>query len=172
MWRARRRGPGTPSTTTDANLDCAFVENALFYTDPWFWKVNRIELSLWPDLSRASLMCYDGQKPDHRKEKDRVNLKDVRLIETVSIRSGGGSDRCVWSRENFFLFGGWANSIWLGVSHSSMLARRVSFVWGYRTQTQAFFVRFKGNWKQDCVLTGKLEFFLMKLNFSAILRKL
>ena len=27
-------GPKTPSTTTDANLDCAFVENALFYTDP------------------------------------------------------------------------------------------------------------------------------------------
>ena len=34
----------TPSTT-DANLDCVFVENALFYTDPWLWKVNRKELS-------------------------------------------------------------------------------------------------------------------------------
>ena len=30
VWRARRGGPRTPSTTTDANLDCAFVENALF----------------------------------------------------------------------------------------------------------------------------------------------
>ena len=38
------RDTRTPSTTTDANLDCAFVENALVYTDPWFWKVNRIEL--------------------------------------------------------------------------------------------------------------------------------
>ena len=28
--RARRGGPRTPSTITDANLDCAFVENALF----------------------------------------------------------------------------------------------------------------------------------------------
>ena len=45
VCRARRGGPRTPSTTTDANLDCAFVENALFYTDPWLWKVNRIELS-------------------------------------------------------------------------------------------------------------------------------
>ena len=27
---AMRGGPRTPSTTTDANLDCAFVENALF----------------------------------------------------------------------------------------------------------------------------------------------
>ena len=45
VWRARRRCPRTPSRTTDANLDCAFVENALFYIDPWFWKVNRIELS-------------------------------------------------------------------------------------------------------------------------------
>ena len=34
VCRARRGGPRTPSTTTDANLDCAFVENALFYTDP------------------------------------------------------------------------------------------------------------------------------------------
>ena len=39
---ARREGPRTPSTTTDANLDCAFVENTLLYIDPWFWKVNRI----------------------------------------------------------------------------------------------------------------------------------
>ena len=45
VCRARRGGPRTPSTTTDANLDCAFVANALFYADPWFWKVNRIELS-------------------------------------------------------------------------------------------------------------------------------
>ena len=30
LCRARRWGPRTPSTTTDANLDCAFVENALF----------------------------------------------------------------------------------------------------------------------------------------------
>ena len=31
---ARRRGPRTPSTATDANHDCALFENALFYTDP------------------------------------------------------------------------------------------------------------------------------------------
>ena len=34
VWCARRGGPRTPSTTTDKNLDCAFVENALFNTDP------------------------------------------------------------------------------------------------------------------------------------------
>ena len=45
VCRARRGGPRTPSITTDTNLDCAFVENALFYRAPWFWKVNRIELS-------------------------------------------------------------------------------------------------------------------------------
>ena len=38
------------SRTTDANLDCAVDENALFYTNPWLWKVNRIELSEWPEL--------------------------------------------------------------------------------------------------------------------------
>ena len=42
VCRVGRRGPRTPSRTTDANLDCAFAENALFYIDPWFWKVNRI----------------------------------------------------------------------------------------------------------------------------------
>ena len=34
VCRARRGGPRTPSTTTDANLGCAFAENALFYIDP------------------------------------------------------------------------------------------------------------------------------------------
>ena len=31
---ARREGLRTPSTTTDSNLECSFVENAHFYTDP------------------------------------------------------------------------------------------------------------------------------------------
>ena len=31
MCRARRGGPRTPSTTTDANLDCAFVGIALLF---------------------------------------------------------------------------------------------------------------------------------------------
>ena len=43
VCRARRGAPRTPSTTTDANLDCAFVENALLFIDPQSWKVNRIE---------------------------------------------------------------------------------------------------------------------------------
>ena len=30
---ARRGGPRTPSITTNANLDCAFVENVLFKTN-------------------------------------------------------------------------------------------------------------------------------------------
>ena len=39
-WRCQ-----TSLKTTYADLDCAFVENALFYTDPWMWRVNRIDLS-------------------------------------------------------------------------------------------------------------------------------
>ena len=31
---AKRGGPRTTLKTTDANLDCAFVENALYFTDP------------------------------------------------------------------------------------------------------------------------------------------
>ena len=34
VWRARRRGPRTLSTTTDANLDCAFIEIALVFVTP------------------------------------------------------------------------------------------------------------------------------------------
>ena len=45
VCRARCEGTRTPSTTADANLDCAFFENALFYIVLWFWKVNRIELN-------------------------------------------------------------------------------------------------------------------------------
>ena len=40
-----RAGPRALSRTTETNLDCAFVENALFHTDPWLWKVKRIEMS-------------------------------------------------------------------------------------------------------------------------------
>ena len=36
VCRARRGGPRTPSRTTEANLDCAFVENALVSIFPNF----------------------------------------------------------------------------------------------------------------------------------------
>merc|ERR1711923_240053 len=51
VWRARRGGPRTPSTTPDANLDCAFVENALFLHRSLIFKCqqNRIELVTRPD---------------------------------------------------------------------------------------------------------------------------
>ena len=50
MCRARRGGPRTPSTTTDANLDYAFVENALFLHQSLIVKIqpNRIELVTRP----------------------------------------------------------------------------------------------------------------------------
>ena len=34
MYRARCEGPRTQSRTTDANLDCVFVENALVFVVP------------------------------------------------------------------------------------------------------------------------------------------
>ena len=50
MWRTRRGGSRTPSTTTDANLNCAFVENALFLHLSLILKSqqNRIELVTRP----------------------------------------------------------------------------------------------------------------------------
>ena len=57
MCRARRRGPSEPSTTTDANLDCAFVENAFFTR---ILKVksqqNIIELVTRPDGDQPSAL--------------------------------------------------------------------------------------------------------------------
>ena len=38
----KHRGPRTLSNTAGANLDRAFVENALFDMNPWLWKVNKI----------------------------------------------------------------------------------------------------------------------------------
>ena len=50
--RGKREGTRTLSKTTDANIDCAFVENALFYTDSLIVKSqqNRIELVTRPGL--------------------------------------------------------------------------------------------------------------------------
>ena len=65
VCRARRGGPRTPSHTTDANLDCVLKT----HTNPCLRKVNRIEMSQWPDLERrrprlwrrrCSLCCSQG----------------------------------------------------------------------------------------------------------------
>ena len=45
MSCTRRGGPRTPSRTTDANLDCAFVENSLVFVFP---KIGRARLPLVP----------------------------------------------------------------------------------------------------------------------------
>ena len=48
---ARRGGPWTASRTADANLDFVFVESALLHTR--LGKVNRMEVSHWPDLASS-----------------------------------------------------------------------------------------------------------------------
>ena len=53
MWRARRGGPRTPSTTTDANLNCAFVENAPVFV------VLKIGRARPPHLSAPSLIAIE-----------------------------------------------------------------------------------------------------------------
>ena len=51
MWGARHGGPRTPTRTTDANLDCAFVENALVFVAP---KIGRARASP-PDLDTITI---------------------------------------------------------------------------------------------------------------------
>ena len=62
MWRTRRGGPRTPSTTTDAHLDCAFVENALFLRRSLNVKSqqNRIELVARP-VHQTELLEQEDQ---------------------------------------------------------------------------------------------------------------
>ena len=53
----RRGGPRPPSRTADINLNFGLAEHTLFHTDPWLWKVIRLELSskwLDPLLIRSS----------------------------------------------------------------------------------------------------------------------
>ena len=61
MCRARCEGPRTPSTITDANLDYAFVENALFTTDPLKSQQNRMELVTRPgDLAARNVLLGEN----------------------------------------------------------------------------------------------------------------
>ena len=73
MCHARRVGPRTPSTTTDTNLDCAFVENALF---SFILKSqqNRIELVTRPDTDQNATngdSSEDKQKDDPRESNEK-----------------------------------------------------------------------------------------------------
>ena len=52
MWRARRGGPRTLYITTDANLDCAFVENALFVAP----KIGRARALLAPLMTPPGII--------------------------------------------------------------------------------------------------------------------
>ena len=47
VCRTRRGSLRKPSTTTDKNLDGAFVENALFYTDPWKTLLTKFRIHHW-----------------------------------------------------------------------------------------------------------------------------
>ena len=61
MCRTRRGGPRTPPTTTDANLDCAYVENALVFDVPI---VARPEM---PESNPSSApIMSDPMIPDQR----------------------------------------------------------------------------------------------------------
>ena len=57
VWRARHGGPRTLSKTIDAKLDCAFVENALFYTLIVKGHENRVELMTRPGRFQPLELC-------------------------------------------------------------------------------------------------------------------
>ena len=59
MCLARNRGPRTPPKTADTNLDCALVENTLFYTDAWLCQQNRIELVTRPGTRCTNDSYYE-----------------------------------------------------------------------------------------------------------------
>ena len=57
MTRARRVGRRTPSRTTDADLDCALVENKIIFVVP---KIRRGALD-------PPLICSSDQSKSHSK---------------------------------------------------------------------------------------------------------
>ena len=59
MWHARPGGPRTPSKTADANLDCAFVENALVFVAP---KIGRAWARLAPLFGTIHLLSMTTSK--------------------------------------------------------------------------------------------------------------
>ena len=67
----------------------------------------------WFELTKSTFVCYDGQKPDNRKEKDRIQLKDVRVIESVSLKDGSEGRKSL-------------------LSSSSTVKHRPAFQIGYR----------------------------------------
>ena len=75
MCCARRERPRTPPRTTDANLDCVFVENALVFLDPKIggpgppWAKARFdgEVGLFKDYTRlhashGNILYYPASK--------------------------------------------------------------------------------------------------------------
>ena len=86
VCHARCGGPRTPSKSADANLVFSFVENVIFKTDPWLWKVkhNRIELVTRPD-----------QPPKNYINDNAFFNSSVKLGRDVS---GCASWRCVGHR--------------------------------------------------------------------------
>ena len=67
MCRARRGGPRTPSRTSDANLDCAFVENALFLPRSLIEKIrqNITVVSQYRDYKNRDGQSWDRQFRDY-----------------------------------------------------------------------------------------------------------
>ena len=81
-----RGGPRTLSVT-DANLVFAFVKKHTFFTPILdFWKVNRIELSWWPDFLRFTV--YDFQNGEAGEESAVTN--GTTNGETTNGEGGGG----------------------------------------------------------------------------------
>ena len=63
MYLARRGGPRTPSRTTDANLDCTFVENTIVFIDSKIRKA-KVYHPTPPDVASKLLMRLEVVAPD------------------------------------------------------------------------------------------------------------
>ena len=49
--------PGHCQQQLTQTLIVRLLKTHFFYIDPWFWKVNRAELSQWPDLDKIRVNC-------------------------------------------------------------------------------------------------------------------
>ena len=72
MSRTSRAGPRKPSKTADANLDCEFVENALFF---------KLILDIEKSTGRTDLVVTIPEVSLRRE----VHLTDIAAVTEVSV---------------------------------------------------------------------------------------
>ena len=127
MWRVRRKGPRTASRRiADANLNCAFVENALVYVVPKIWEARAplgsplqpqknvfyiVTIYTWLTAMSSSLLAISSLSSSKAfspvsiscfQERAPLSALGSPVYWTMAFRSGSSQ---VWSLTQFYSVG-------------------------------------------------------------------